>query len=252
MFYKSYLIIFFLILLNSCAIEDLNKKNFNHVQNKNFINKGFAIIYNEKLYKQKIVSNKIDNRSFTIFQKNLKANSQVKITNLLNNKTLLATVGKSAEYPSFNNSVITKRIANELDIDLNEPYLEIMAITKNSLFIAKKAKTFDEEKKVANKVPINIINISDLNETEEITKRKSNKKFSYLIKIADFYFKDTASLMVDRIAQETIIKNAMINKISNKLFRVYLGPFDNINSLQKSYNDINILEFENIEIIRND
>ena len=30
------------------------------------------------------------------------------------------------------------------------------------------------------------------------------------------------------------------------------GPFNNINSLQKSFNDISILEFENIEIIKND
>ena len=33
-------------------------------------------------------------------------------------------------------------------------------------------------------------------------------------------------------------------------YRVYLGPFYNINTLQKSFNDINILEFENIEIIK--
>ena len=58
--------------------------------------------------------------------------------------------------------------------------------------------------------------------------------------------------MVDRIKKETLIKKPKIKKISNKNYRVYLGPFDNIKSLQKSYNDINILEFENIEIIKND
>jgi len=31
-----------------------------------------------------------------------------------------------------------------------------------------------------------------------------------------------------------------------------LGPFNNINSLQKSYNAISILGFENIEFIKND
>ena len=31
-----------------------------------------------------------------------------------------------------------------------------------------------------------------------------------------------------------------------------MGPFNNIKSLQKAFNDINILEFENIEIIKND
>ena len=58
--------------------------------------------------------------------------------------------------------------------------------------------------------------------------------------------------MAKRIKADTSIKKTNIRKISDKKYRVYLGPFNNINSLQKSYNDIKILEFENIEIIRND
>ena len=58
--------------------------------------------------------------------------------------------------------------------------------------------------------------------------------------------------MLKRIKTETSIKNPKIKKLSDRKYRVYLGPFDNINSLQNSYNDISILEFENIEIIRND
>ena len=58
--------------------------------------------------------------------------------------------------------------------------------------------------------------------------------------------------MIDRIKKETLIKNPKIKKITDKQYRVYLGPFDNINSLQKSYNDIKILLFDNLEIIKND
>jgi len=57
---------------------------------------------------------------------------------------------------------------------------------------------------------------------------------------------------LSRIKTESLIKDPKINKISNKKYRVYLGPFNNINSLQKSYNDISILKFENIEIMKND
>ena len=60
------------------------------------------------------------------------------------------------------------------------------------------------------------------------------------------------SLLIDRITKETKIKDAKIKKIAEKKYRVYAGPFNNISSLQKSYNDISILEFENIEIIKND
>ena len=61
----------------------------------NFSNKGFALIYDDNLYKKKIISKKINERSLTIFQKNLKANTHVKMTNILNNKSLIATVGNS-------------------------------------------------------------------------------------------------------------------------------------------------------------
>ena len=59
-------------------------------------------------------------------------------------------------------------------------------------------------------------------------------------------------MMVNRIKNESPVKNPKIKKISDKIYRVYLGPFNNINSLQKSYNDISILEFDNIEFIKND
>ena len=152
----------------------------------------------------------------------------------------------------FNNAVLSLRIANEIGLNENEPYVEILEVLEDSIFVVKKAKTFEEEKKVANKAPVNNINISDLNTKQANTKNELIKKFSYEIKIADFYFNDTASLLVDRIAKETKIKDAKIKKINEKKYRVYAGPFKNINSLQKSFNDISILEFENIEIIKND
>ena len=59
-------------------------------------------------------------------------------------------------------------------------------------------------------------------------------------------------MLLDRIIKETKIRGAKIKKINEKKYRVYAGPFNNINSIQKSFNDISILEFENIEIIKND
>ena len=170
----------------------------------------------------------------------------------MNNKYTIAEVGSNSLYPSFNNSVISQRIASEIDLDENEPYIEINEILNNSSFVAKKALTFDEEKNVANKAPISDINIVNLgNNTEKIIKIKK-KDFNYSIKIADFYFKKTAIVLKKRILNETSINNVKIKKISNTKFRVFLGDFYNINSLQKAVNDINILDFENIEILKND
>ena len=252
MLYKKLFIICCLILLNNCTVTTLTKnKNLNSLENP-FINKGFSLIYNDKFYYDKVISKKIDERSLVIFQKNLKKNTIVKITNILNNKSIIGTVGSNADYPLFNNAVLSLRIADEIGLNENEPYVEILEVLEDAIFVAKRAKTFEEEKKVANKAPVNNINISDLNTKQANTKNELSKKFSYEIKIADFYFNDTASLLVDRIVKETMIKNVKIKKINEKKYRVYAGPFSNINSLQKSFNDISILEFENIEIIKND
>ena len=252
MLYKKLLILCCLILLNNCtAITSTKNKNLNSLENP-FINKGFSLIYNDTFYYDKVISKKIDERSLVIFQKNLKKNTIVKITNILNNKSIIGTVGSNADYPLFNNAVLSLRIADEIGLNENEPYVEILEVLEDAIFVAKRAKTFEEEKKVANKAPVNNINISDLNTKQKNTKNELSKKFSYEIKIADFYFNDTASLLVDRIVKETMIKNVKIKKINEKKYRVYAGPFNNINSLQKSFNDISILEFENIEIIKND
>ncbi|MDB9714812.1 hypothetical protein OAA63_03335 [Candidatus Pelagibacter ubique] len=252
MLYKKLLILCCLILLNNCTANTSTKnKNLNSLENP-FINKGFSLIYNDKFYYDKVISKKIDERSLVIFQKNLKKNTIVKITNILNNKSIIGTVGSNADYPLFNNAVLSLRIADEIGLNENEPYVEILEVLEDAIFVAKRAKTFEEEKKVANKAPVNNINISDLNTKQTNTKNELSKKFSYEIKIADFYFNDTASLLVDRIVKETMIKNVKIKKINEKKYRVYAGPFSNINSLQKSFNDISILEFENIEIVKND
>ena len=252
MLYKKLLTLCCCILLNNCTSTTLTKNTDSITLDNPYINKGFSLIYNDEYYSNKIISKKIDERSLVVFQKNLKKNTIVKITNILNNKSTIGTVGTKADYPLFNNAVLSLRIADEIDLNKNEPYVEILEVLQDSIFVAKRTKMFEEEKKVASKAPVNSINISNLNIEETITKNKISKKFSYEIKIADFYFNNTALILLDRIVKETTIKDIKTKKIDEKKYRVYAGPFDNIISLQKSFNDISILEFDNIEIIKND
>ena len=247
---------FFLILLivsiTSCASNNYKTVNVDPIFEK-FSNNGFALIYNDKLYNDKIISKKMDERDLIIFQRNLRKGTSVKITNPFNRKTIIAKVGKKANYPSFNNSVVSIRISKELEIDINEPYIVIEEIRDNASFIAKKAKTFEEEKKVADKAPVDSISVNDLNRTDEKKiKKKINNEFKYVIKIADFYYLDTAKQMVKRIKSELNIKKTDINKINENKFRVFTGPYLSLKALQKAYNSIETLGFENIELIKYD
>ena len=245
------LIIFFFLILNNCTSIDLDNTN-SKIPNDRFSNKGFALVYNNELYTSKKVSKKIDERSYLIFHKSLEKNSNVKITNLSNNKTVIAKVkSNKVDFPIFFNSVLTKRISDDLDLDINEPYIEISLIQNNSSFIAKKSKMFEEEKKVAEKAPVDGIQINDLNNSTSKIKNKNIKDFSYSIKIADFYYEKTAEIMLLRIKVETGIKNFKIIKLSKTKYRVILGPFNDMKSLKDSYNKAIILNFENLEIIKN-
>ena len=58
--------------------------------------------------------------------------------------------------------------------------------------------------------------------------------------------------MINRVKTETSVKNAKIKKVSKNKFRVYIGPYSNLKTLQKAYNSVKKLEFENIEILRHE
>ena len=251
MSYKSLLIVLFIFLLG-CEQNNLNKNAVNQEIMTKYKNSGFALVYNPMLKKEKKISKKIDNRSLLIFHKSLKKNSFVKITNPVNQKTVIAEViSNKVKFSDFYNSVITSRIAEELSLNLNEPYINLVLISQNSTFVAKKAKTFNEEKKVAEKAPVDGIQIDNLGEINQ-PKNETIKEeiFSYSIKIADFYYKDSAKNMSDRIIDETNIKSPLIKTISNTKYRVLLGPFNDIKKLEDSFNEIKSLDFENIEILK--
>jgi hypothetical protein len=249
--YKSILIVFFIFLVG-CEQNNLKKDVVNREIMSKYKNSGFTLVYDPVLKKEKKISKKIDNKSLFIFHKNLKKNSFVKITNPINQKTVIAEViSNKVSFSDFYNSVITSRIADELSLNLNEPYIDLVLISQNSTFIAKKAKTYNEEKKIAEKAPVDGIQIDNLGDVNQPkSKAKKDNIFSYSIKIADFYYKDSAINMSNRIIDETNIANPVIKTISNTKYRVLLGPFNDIKKLEDSFNEIKSLDFENIEILK--
>lgn len=245
------IIIFLAIFLTSC--ETTNKKIVIEKNFESYSNNGFALIFSDDLYKKRVVSKKIEHRSLIIFNNKLKKDTDIKITNLLNDKYLIAKVGKNSKYPIFYNSVISERIVTELEIDPNQPYVRIETINSTDTFVANKAKTFDEEKKVANKAPVDSISIQNIsldNDDNAKVKNKKNMKFEYIIKFADLFFEESAIMLKKRLEDEFNLKDINITKMSKNLYRVYKGPFYNLGSIRNVYNEITDVNFENIELIK--
>ena len=248
---KLKIIIFLAIILTSC--ETTNKKVITNKDFKNYSNDGFALIYNNDIFKKRIVSKKIDQRSLIIFNNKLKKDTDIKITNLLNEKYLIAKVGKNSKYPIFYNSVISERIATELDIDPDQPYVRVETINSSNTFVANKAKTFDEEKKVANKAPVDSISIQNISiekDNNSKVEKVQNTEFKFIIKFADLFFEESAITLKKRLEDEYNLKDINIKKMSKNLYRVYKGPFYNLGSIKNVYNEIANINFENIELIK--
>ena len=242
-----FIILFFFYGCDQSTKNSFNKNNIK-IENR-YKNSGFALINSNNLIKIK----SIEPRSLDIYHKSLKKNSMIKITNPKNGKSLIANVKSNRiKFSEFYNSVISDRIVEDLELDKEDPFIEIVLVSKNSMFIAKKTKTFEEEKNVAEKAPIDGIQINDLNVTKNAKKDTLKKdNFSYSIKIADFYYKDTAKMMLNRIKNETSLKNCKILKLSETKFRLLIGPFSDIKSIKESFEMIKSLNFENLEIINN-
>ena len=244
--FKYFFLIFFLF---SC-VEDVKLINRNNIQvKKTFISKGFTLIYNDNLIKKKTIKKRIDGREYVILHSFLERNTYVKILNPINSKTVIAKVKYKTNYPIIYNSVITNRIAEELELNYEDPYVEIIEIRKNDTFIAKKAKIFEEEKNVANKAPVTDININVISIDPENTEIRS-KKNEYIINIGEYYYLDSAKIVKNRLINEASLTNVKIKKISKNKFRVYVGSYSFFNAMKDPYFAISKLGFEHLDVIK--
>jgi len=194
-------------------------------------------------------SRKINNEEIILMHNSLKINTPIKIINPENQKFVETKVYKRSNYPGIFNAVISEKIVTILELDIDNPYVEIIQIKKNKKFIAKKANTFDEEKNVADTAPVESIEMDDLtNNTESNNVLK--KKNSYVLVINDFYYIDSAKNLKSELLRKINIKNLYIKKINNKKYRLYVGPFKNFNALKTTYISLNNLGFSDLNIYK--
>jgi len=239
-------VILSITLLYSCA----DFKSTSYKEKKYFSSKGFALIYEDHLFEQKIVDKKIGNLDVEIMHNLLNVNTSIKIINPENLKFISAKVNKKSKYPNIFNIVINKKTANILELDIDNPYVEILEIKKNKTFIAKESNTFEEEKNVAGKAPVEEIQMNDITTDVVDLKKKVKKNSKFVILINDFYYFDTAENLRKELVKKSDISNISIKKINEKKYRLFVGPFANFNALKTTYISLNNLGFEDLDIYK--
>ena len=162
-----------IFLLGACADYKIDKSK--HLKERKFYSsKGFALIYNDTLFEQggidkrfnnnKIIDNKLNNEEIIAQHSLLKKNTHIKIINPDTSITVETKISRRANYPKIFNIVLSKKIATILELDLDNPYVEVFEVKQNKTFIAKEGSIFEEEKQVAESAPIDEIKMDDLSE----------------------------------------------------------------------------------------
>jgi len=244
---KLYFVLAICTSLYSCADYQIPNEKVKKQKNY-FFSSGFALIYNENLFDNKIINKKMKNDNIYAMHSLLKANTRVKITNPINSKFIDTKIHKKAEYPEIFNIIITEKIASILELDLNNPYVEVSEIKKNKTFIASKTNTFDEEKNVADKAPVDEIKMDDLTKSSDTYIKPAFKNNNFNIRINDFYYETSAVNLKNTLVNKTKFNNIIVKKINNNKYRVIVGPFKNFNALKTAYISLNNLGFENLNI----
>ena len=239
-----YSLIFFLFFLFSCTSEftTLNLK-------EPYTSKGFAYIYNETDFENKIIKSKMNNNNMEISHQNLKTGTLIKIINPKNNESVVLKNVKRIKYPDFYKILITLPVAKKLNLNLELPILEIIEIKKNKSFVAKKAKIYNEEKKISSKAPVANVQISNISKNKNKTFNKVSDKI--FIHIGTFYSKQTAIFLKERLIIDLSNYNTdkiRIKNINNKETKVISGPYTSVNSLKNDYINLKNYGFEELDI----
>ena len=243
--FKS-IILFFLFISCTQNISSISQK-------KQFNSKGFALIYSDTFFNEKLIRKKLDTTKFEIAHNKLKPGSLIKIINVKTNDSIILKNKKRIDYPDFYKIIITEPVSRKLKINKDLPLVEIIELKKNKSFVAKKTKIYKEEKMIPNNAPVETVKIDNISKNKKSKNQKNLKKF-YII-IAEFYSKKSALSLKKRIMDELsgfeskklYIKSKKVNKIS-----LISGPYNSINSIKNDYIQLKNFGFEELDITINE
>ena len=244
----SLIFLCFFILSCSSHLTTLNKK-------QPYVAKGLAYIYNDNDFNKKIIKGKLNNNIMQISHQYLKTGTLLKISNPKNKETIVLKNLKRVQYPDFYKILITRPVAEKLDLNTELPILELIEIKKNKSFIAEKAKIYNEEKKISSKAPVATVQISNISK-DKSKENKSKKSYDKIfIHIATFYSINTAKFLKERIIKEVSSldqKKLKIKIINSKETQVILGPYTSVNLLKNDYIRLRNYGFEELDIYINE
>ena len=279
----KYIYLLLILLLSQCAavnivplaIEDSNKnKNISLIEKyieepyqvdgkwfyprdyKSFIEVGIAEIEIE-LNNGDLTTNKefFHNEAFSGSHRSLPLPSILEVTNLENGRTTKVRVNNRGAYSSTHIINLSSGVFKELNLNSGGGLVKIELINTNESFILSETQTFEEEKKVV-EAPISdvvvidaeipnteiVTNVSDI---KTIEKRQYNEIY---LNIATFSFLENAKIVLDELSNFKAKVYNMTTNGGTQIFRVLIGPYEDVNKLINDLKDDTFKKYEDLSI----
>ena len=197
--YKKIYLFFFIIFL-SCT------SNYNVYEKK-----GFAKI-------------NYDNKIITPLPKG----TLFKVTNIKNKKSMVIATNNTSKNLGSRIIILPDGIFRDLKLNKKLPLIHMQSLRKNKIFIAKKTKIYEQEKKVDKKVEIEKIKIMNLGK-----EKKSNERI--YLNFGPFYNKIYANQLYRILKLKFNNKNLVIKDYQDKNYIILIGPLKNLAEFDKIY-----------------
>ena len=279
----KYIYLLLILLLSQCAavniiplaIEDSNKnKNISLIEKyieepyqvdgkwfyprdyKSYTEVGIAEIEIE-LNNGDLTTNKefFHNDAHSGSHRSLPLPSILEVTNLENGRTTKVRVNNRGAYSSTHIINLSSGVFKELNLNSGGGLVKIELINTNESFILSETQTFEEEKKVV-EAPISdvvvidaeipnseiVTNVSDI---QTIEKRQYNEIY---LNIATFSFLENAKIVLDELSNFKAKVYNMTTNGGTQIFRVLIGPYEDVNKLINDLKDDTFKKYEDLSI----
>ncbi len=185
----------------------------------------FSCTFNNSIYEQKgFVKINNDNKVISSLPKG----TILKVTNPKNKESIVITTNETSKNLGPRIIILPDNIFKELKLNKNLPLIHMQSLRKNKIFIAKKTKTYEQEKRVNKKVEIEKINILNLNKEKKI-------KDKIYLNFGPFYNKIYANQMYKILKAKIDNKNLVFRDYQDKNYIISIGPLKNLTEYDEIY-----------------
>ena len=158
----------------------------------------------------------------------LQKDSLIKITNKNNKISKVYKVDEQLKSTDSRVIYLPEIVYDEISLNKEFPLILVQSMRENKSFIAKKAKTFDEEKKINKKVKIETIEVLKIDNEKVITKK-------IFLDFGPFYYKTYSETLFRLLSLNIKNKKLIYKDYAPKNHIISIGPLKNLTEYDNMY-----------------